>query len=209
MRAERVTSYLLRKLKEAGCVLIAFGIESGNEEVLRRVHNGTPLQRIRQAVEMAEEVGIERKIGYFIVGHPGETYDRFMDSVKLAQSLPLDEVNFYNLVPYPGTELFQWVKENGHSLYPEEIYLNQISYWQDNPIFESEEFPAQERKGAFKIGHSLGRKSMARTRPGRFWGYWAWLLTSIPLVERVAIWLVRESRLGRSLFLSIKKVSEK
>lgn len=55
---------------------------------------------------MAAEVGMEKKIGYFIVGHPGETYDKFMDSVKLAQSSPLAEVNFYNLVPYPDTVLF-------------------------------------------------------------------------------------------------------
>lgn len=203
VRVDRVTSHLLKKMEEAGCVLIAFGIESGNEEVLRRIRKSTPLQQIRQVVEMADEVGIEKKIGYFIVGPPGETYDKFMDSVRLAQSLPLDEVNFYNLVPYPGTELFQWVKENGHLLCPEEVYLNQISYWQGSPIFETEEFPARERKRALKIGHSLERKSMAQTRFGRFWGYWAWLLTAIPLVERFAIWLAKESRLGRSLFLSI------
>ena len=203
VRADRVTSDLLRRMKEAGCVLIGFGIESGNEEVLKMIHKGTSLQRIRQAVEMADEVGIEKKIGYFIVGHPGETYDKSMDSMRLAQSLPLDEVNFYNLVPYPGTVLFQWVKENGHFLYPEELYLNQISYWQDSPIFETKEFPARERKRAFKIGHSLERKSMAQTRFGRFWGYWAWLLTSVPLVERFAVRLAKESKLGHSLFLSI------
>ncbi len=143
IRADRLDRELLQKMKESGCFRVGFGIEFTNKDVLRQIKKGTSIERMTKAVEMVRQAGIE-VVGFFIVGHPTETYERFMQTLDFARRGPFDRVNFWNLVPYPGTELMEWVREKGVFLCPEEEYLNRISYGEATPIFETPHFSAKE-----------------------------------------------------------------
>lgn len=96
----------------AGCWMISWGIESGSEMILRRVHKGTSPQKSRQALVWAKEAGI-RNWGYFIIGLPGETVETIRETIELSKSLPLDIALFHIAAPYPGTPFFFQVVENG------------------------------------------------------------------------------------------------
>jgi len=199
VRVDRLDRELLEKMRESGCFRIGLGVESANNDVLRKIKKGTKIERVEKTAEMVKQVGIEL-VGFFIVGHPTETYERFMDTVKFARRMPFDFVNFWNLVPYPGTELLEWVRENAILLYPEEVYLNRTSYGEARPIFETADFSAEERRKAYQLGHSLERESIAYWKMGRFWGRVGLAISSFSILEQILVRLIKVNRIGRFLF---------
>lgn len=157
IRVDRVDGELLSKMRKAGCFFVAFGCESGNPEVLKAIKKGITVEEVRNAVILAKKYGF--KVGlFFIVGLENETYKRFLDSFNLAKSLPLDEVRFYNSLPYPHTELYDWVEKNGVFIKNKEFYLNDGSHMRRDPIFETEDFSYKERVLALNLSQSYMTK---------------------------------------------------
>jgi anaerobic magnesium-protoporphyrin IX monomethyl ester cyclase len=128
-RVDRVDYELLRLMKAAGCFKVHFGIESGDQEILKRIRKHTTLDRIRTAVFAARRSGIQTK-GYFMLGLPGDTRISMMKTIRFAESLQLDETMFSITTPLPGAELWNSVPQN-HKIRmfdnPENIY-----YFSDN-----------------------------------------------------------------------------
>ncbi len=199
VRVDKLNLELLEKMKESGCFRIALGVESANNDVLRKIKKGIQIEQVEETIEMMKRVGME-VIGFFIVGHPTETYGRFMESVEFARRMPFDQVSFWNMIPYPGTELLQWVRDNATLLYPEEVYLNRASHCEGRPVFETADFPVEERRKAYQIGRSLERKSIAYGRMGKFWGRVGLVMSSSPILERILVRLIKTNRIGRFFF---------
>lgn len=154
IRVDKVDKELLQKMKLSGCYFVFFGMESGSQEILKSIKKGTTIDQIKNAVSIAKDVGISIG-GTFMIGHPDETYNDFLMSYNLAKSLELDEARFYNVIAYPGTELFDWIVEHGRFIYQPEKYLNNYTSWNNEPIFETVEFTKKERKKAYNEGHKL------------------------------------------------------
>jgi radical SAM superfamily enzyme YgiQ (UPF0313 family) len=110
-RANTIDKELLTLMKAAGCWMIAYGFESGSQEVLDRSKKEITLEQIRNAARWTDEAGI-RIWGYFIIGLPGETKETIDQTIRLAKELPLTIANFAIGAPYPGTEFFQTAKAN-------------------------------------------------------------------------------------------------
>jgi len=105
---------LLKLMKKSGCYQINLGIESGNEQVLRKIiRKPFKLEKVRDIVEKIRENGIWAH-GFFILGMPGETKQTITDTIIFATSLNLDSASFFIATPYPGTELYDICKENGY-----------------------------------------------------------------------------------------------
>ena len=111
-RVDYVDDELLHRMSEAGCWLISWGIESGNEQILRHVRKGAYTDKAKRALQWAHDAGI-KNWGYFIIGLPGETEDTIRQTIDFAKSLPLDIALFHVAAPYPGTPFFFEVVENG------------------------------------------------------------------------------------------------
>lgn len=111
-RVDFVDEELLRLMARAGCWTISWGLESGSEEVLRRVHKGTDLDQAEQALRWARAAGI-RNWGYFIIGLPGETEKTIRQTIRFAKRMPLDIALFHIAAPYPGTPFYHQVIANG------------------------------------------------------------------------------------------------
>jgi anaerobic magnesium-protoporphyrin IX monomethyl ester cyclase len=95
-------------MKQAGCFRIFFGIESGNDQVLKLMNKRITTVQARHAVEAAHAAGLE--VGaFFILCYPGETDDTVLDTLRFATSLPLDYVGLTMPYPLPGTALFDRV----------------------------------------------------------------------------------------------------
>lgn len=111
-RVDYVDEEMLKMMGRAGCWLISWGIESGNELILKRARKGADPQKAHRALTWARNAGI-RNWGYFIIGLPGETEETIRQTIDLSKSLPLDIALFHVAAPYPGTPFFFEVVENG------------------------------------------------------------------------------------------------
>ena len=105
IRVDRVDKELLKKMKEAGCYRVYFGIESGSQKILNRIKKGITLEQVRNAVKWAKEAGLE-VAGYFMIGLPDETEETMQQTIDFAKSLNLDLAKISITIPLPATELF-------------------------------------------------------------------------------------------------------
>jgi anaerobic magnesium-protoporphyrin IX monomethyl ester cyclase len=110
VRVDTLDPELLRLMKKSGCYFIAFGIESGSQEILDRINKKTRLDIIEKAVTMASRAGIVTQ-GFFIFGLPGETAATVKQTIAFAKKLPLDKAQFLLLDVLPGSQL--WEKLSG------------------------------------------------------------------------------------------------
>ncbi len=111
-RVDFVDPELLQLMARAGCWMISWGIESGDEKMLRRMHKGITVAQVEQALTWSKAAGI-MNWGYFIIGLPGETEDSIRSTIDLAKRLPIDLVLFHIAAPHPGTPFFFEVVEQG------------------------------------------------------------------------------------------------
>ncbi len=160
IRADKVDRELLAKMREAGFEFISFGVEAGNDKVLQTIKKGETIEQIRQAVSDACELGFEVTL-FFIVGSPGETREDVQDSIDFAKSFPVFDAKFYNLIPFPATELFEMCRERGWLLADPADYLNRASHWENDPVFETPELPAAARREALAACQAARREVRA------------------------------------------------
>ncbi|MBI3784251.1 MAG: radical SAM protein [Deltaproteobacteria bacterium] len=111
-RVDYVDEEMLQLMGKAGCTLMAWGIESGNELILKKAHKGCKMEQAHRALQWARRAGI-KNWGYFIIGLPGETVETIRQTIDCAKALPLDIALFHVAAPYPGTPFFFEVVENG------------------------------------------------------------------------------------------------
>jgi radical SAM superfamily enzyme YgiQ (UPF0313 family) len=110
-RVDYVDEEILQLMGKAGCWMISWGIESGNEQVLKHAHKGAYPDKAERALRWAKRAGI-KNWGYFIIGLPGETEESIQETIQFAKNLPLDIALFHVAAPYPGTPFFFEVVEN-------------------------------------------------------------------------------------------------
>ena len=113
VRVESVDRELLRLMRQSGCYMLAFGIESGNQAILDRIGKQIDLSTAEKAVRMAHREGILTQ-GCFVFGFPGESLDTIRRTVALARRLPLDRAQFALLDILPGSELWSEIRNQGN-----------------------------------------------------------------------------------------------
>ncbi len=111
-RVDFVDQELLQTMARAGNFMIAWGLESGDAEILRRARKGFDPQKAARTLNWAKEAGIWNW-GYFIIGLPGETKETIQQTIRFSKQLPLDIALFHVAAPYPGTPFFFDVVEHG------------------------------------------------------------------------------------------------
>jgi radical SAM superfamily enzyme YgiQ (UPF0313 family) len=116
---EALDAGLARKMKQAGCFMIFFGLESGSEAMLRRMNKNYRSPALaHDVISLVAESGIV-PVGSFIFGYPGETEETAEQTISFACSLPLRYAMFTTLVPFPGAPIFTHAKDRG--ILPEKI----------------------------------------------------------------------------------------
>ena len=106
-RIDLVNEELLRFMKKAGCSLIHFGIEAGNEEIRNQVVNKSfSNKEIYEVIKLCKRMGI-KTAGYFILGHPGETYETLNDTERMIFTSGIDLLGLSLPTPFPGSRLYE------------------------------------------------------------------------------------------------------
>jgi radical SAM superfamily enzyme YgiQ (UPF0313 family) len=173
-RVDFVDPELLRRMHDAGCWMISWGIESGAPEMLQRMHKGITREKVERALRWSKEAGI-MNWGYFIIGLPGETEATIRQTIDFAKALPTDLVLFHIAAPHPGTPFFFEVVENGWfrpGTRWEEVDMDRSTVL-DYPNLSAEELERWAKR-AFREW---------ALRPGPVWTYLKLLFTDPALIK--------------------------
>ena len=134
-RANTVTYDLLKSMKKAGLVRLSFGIESGNQDILKKIKKGITLDEIKKGFYLAKKVGIETK-GSAIIGLPYESKRTVRETINFCKSIKECDQLYLNIcTPYPGTELMDMVlRGEGGTKLLDYDYSNYQRY--GNPVLQ-------------------------------------------------------------------------
>ena len=113
VRLDTLHETLIRRMEKAGCYSMGVGIESGSEKVLDRIRKGITLQEVREKVSLIKRVSSIRIVGFFILGLPFETRSDMEHTIQVSCELPLDAAYFGNYIPFPGSPLYDELKQSG------------------------------------------------------------------------------------------------
>lgn len=111
-RVDMVDREMLKTMHEAGCIAVWMGVESGSEAILGKMNKKIKLDQTRAAFKTANDVGL-MTIGNVVLGFPGETEQTAKETIRFVKELNLADVGFYVATPYPGTPMYEQVKNNG------------------------------------------------------------------------------------------------
>ncbi len=111
-RLDLVEQESLVQLKEAGCSMILFGIESGNNDILKLIDKKMTRELIKRKTGMVDAAGIPW-LGFFIMGYPGETRENILQTLAFMKELnpSYAEINIFN--PLPGTKIWNDLEQQG------------------------------------------------------------------------------------------------
>ncbi|MFQ5777066.1 MAG: B12-binding domain-containing radical SAM protein [Terriglobia bacterium] len=173
IRADRVDREVLQRMWRAGFYRLSFGVDGFNDKMMEIMNRAERLEDVERAIRYACELGFDVVL-FFILGYPGETWEDIKDGAELALKYPVLDAVFNNLIPYPNTEVYDYLKKGGFLLRAPEEYLNSQSRFRDfKPIFSTREMGVEDRKRAYRymsgVRKKVRRRAIAR-RLGRFGG---------------------------------------
>jgi len=153
LRVDSIEQDDAKLLKEAGCQLIATGIESASKKVLKKNFKYQDPARVLEGLKALKLYDIPIQC-YFVLGLPGETESTFQKTVKYIKDLPLtqeDKLEFFAATPYPGSLL--WEKQDEYQI--KIIEKNFDNYDCQHIIFETQDLNIKQLQKMFKIAKKL------------------------------------------------------
>ena len=118
-RADLVSDDLIRMMKSAGCEAITIGVESGDEETLKKIKKGITIEQIKLSKKILKENRIRFFGAFFMVGFPWEGEKEINKTILLMKELDPYTAFFSIATPYAGTELYDICRAEG--LLPENV----------------------------------------------------------------------------------------
>ncbi len=125
-RVNTVSKELLKRMKDAGCWQVAYGLESGSQKILDLMKKGITIEQSTNAVKWTKEVGLNVR-GYFVLGFPGETRETIRNTINFAKKMKLDGANFYMFIPFPGAEIFHHLDKKGLILHRDYRFYHEMT----------------------------------------------------------------------------------
>lgn len=149
-------------MKTAGCYSIEIGIESGNNEMLRKIRKNILIEEGLAACETIKRFGIE-VVTLFMAGFPDETEESLSDTYTAIKKARCDRVHFSVFTPYPGTEAFRVCQDIG--LIDKNYEAFRFGHQSPQNCFFNKIPPEQFRKIVSRIQKMVDRKnSMSRAK---------------------------------------------
>lgn len=107
-----VNEQTISLMRKSGCYLIQLGIESGNNEILKKIRKGITVKEALLACRTIKKQGIILH-SFFMLGFPWETEEEIKDTVSVMKKTNSDFLIYSRFTPYPGTEAFEFCKQKG------------------------------------------------------------------------------------------------
>jgi len=148
-RVNAINQEMVKMMAESGCRKIAFGVESGSQRILDLNKKNITLDEVKNAFRWAHQFGIITTAFFMIGSHPSETREEIEQSYKLMCEIDTELIALALAVPYPGTELYQIMKEQ--ALLFEERW-EKFTHLHSLPSWRTEHFTPKQMA---KIQHQL------------------------------------------------------
>lgn len=120
-RVNLMTEDLIAAMADAGCVLIAYGIESGSQKMLDAIKKGVTVKQGEEAIRLTKKY-----LGWadcsFMIGVPGENKTTIQETIDFCKEVDLTPEVIFFMTPYPGTELYRMALSAG-KISDEESYV--------------------------------------------------------------------------------------
>jgi radical SAM superfamily enzyme YgiQ (UPF0313 family) len=127
VRLDTLDKEMLTWMKESGCYYISVGIESGSDRILGLMKKHLTVSQIKRQIAIIKEVGLDAN-GFFIIGYPDENEEEILETIHFACSLPLRRAAFYNFLPLPGTEIYNYLLESKQFQEPDWQQMHQTRH---------------------------------------------------------------------------------
>lgn len=158
LRSDRVDREMLSVLREAGCIHVIFGCESGSDETLKRMNKSLSVSKNAEAIKMTKKHGLTAEAN-IIIGTPGEIPEDFLKTIKFLKRSRPDKIFISKFYPIPGTGFYKDLLEKG--------VIKTPSNWDDlNTLYvETDNFTfANMNPSTFvKLRNKLNREIVLRT----------------------------------------------
>jgi len=128
-RVDSVDKELLQEMADAGCYMVALGVESGDERILNSLKKDITLEQAVNAFRWSKEAGLVT-LAYFMIGNPGETKESIQKTVSFAKKIDPDYFHIQVLIPRPTTQLYEMMRQKG---------FVSGDYWRDYVLGKFEE----------------------------------------------------------------------
>jgi anaerobic magnesium-protoporphyrin IX monomethyl ester cyclase len=144
-RVDQVSVEILAKMRNANCQLIHFGVESGSQKMLDAMKKGTTVEQNEKAIRWTKEVGISVAISV-VVGYPGETAGMLKQTFDFIRKTGPDYVYVCQAIPYPGTELYDLLRELGWEVSTDWNHYDEQSQVFENPLLSPQKIDEMREK---------------------------------------------------------------
>lgn len=146
-RVDTVDFEILKKMQEAGCYQVMYGVESAVPAILENLKKRFTLQKVEETVVATKKAGLEIRLA-FMLGSPGETEETIKKTIAYSIQLDPDLVSYNITTPYPGTEMFAWAEKNGCL-----IHKNWSDYDLAKPVMELPTISSEKVLSYYKKSH--------------------------------------------------------
>ncbi len=148
IRADKLPERFVKKLKLAGTYAVNLGIESGNQEIVRKIGKGLDLKKVVESVRLLKRYGFIVG-GFFMLGHPYDTAATMQQTISFARALDLDFPFFFKAVPFPGTKMYELVSKSGTFLIHVDKNPSVETYNLKSPTYEIWNLHAKDVENTF------------------------------------------------------------
>jgi radical SAM superfamily enzyme YgiQ (UPF0313 family) len=130
LHLEFIDEETLVAMESAGVYSIAVGIESGSQRILDLMGKRLTLDKIREKINLIKRFTKIKVTGFFIIGYPGETEKEIISTIEFAKELLIDRANFFNFTPFPGSDIYNELKNTGKlkGISSDKLYIHHIQY---------------------------------------------------------------------------------
>jgi anaerobic magnesium-protoporphyrin IX monomethyl ester cyclase len=155
VRADRLDEETTRAMREAGVVGTSIGIESADNEALRAMRKGETIEDIERGIHHLRNNGIGI-VGQFIIGNIGDTLETVKKTIEFALRHKFEGINMSCAIPFPGTDLREYVLQNGLLLKEPYVAARGIINGGTTIFFETPSFPLSDRIKAVELAVEAG-----------------------------------------------------
>lgn len=107
-RIDQIDSEILYYLKESGCMEIKFGLETGSDEILKKMEKGITVEQAKKVINMVCDMGLTTKV-FIISGLPGENDQTNQETIDFLNEMGTEKIKRISLlrfVPLPGSKIY-------------------------------------------------------------------------------------------------------
>lgn len=146
-RVDIINKKLIAMMKASNCKKIAFGVESGSPRILKSINKNIDIDQVKESFQLTQKHKILTQ-GFFMIGFPEESLEDIKATEKLIVEIKPDFLFLSVVVPYPGTNIYNYMLKKGFLLYKDWdsfiFFGEKVSWYTEN--FSGEELVKLRKK---------------------------------------------------------------